>query len=181
MEAKHYAPHYTTEDYERWEGDWELWFGRAVAMSPSPNFRHQEMLPILSALMLAELKNHAACRCRLVVEHDWRIADDLIVRPDISVVCRPVDTEFLTIAPDLVVEIFSPSTHLKDRNHKRSLYADHGVGVYLMVDPEAGTLSALALEDGQYAEVNPNAGGDFVLPLRDGCEIKLPAKLDAGI
>ena len=30
------APNYTVEDYQHWEGDWELWNGVAVSMSPSP-------------------------------------------------------------------------------------------------------------------------------------------------
>lgn len=28
----HYQPHYTVDDYRRWEGQWELWFGTAVAI-----------------------------------------------------------------------------------------------------------------------------------------------------
>ena len=34
--ASKYDPHYTVADYEQWSGDWELWKGTAVAMTPSP-------------------------------------------------------------------------------------------------------------------------------------------------
>ena len=34
--APKYQPHYTVDDYQHWEGDWELWNGVAVAMAPSP-------------------------------------------------------------------------------------------------------------------------------------------------
>ena len=31
-----YKPRYTVDDYESWAGDWELWQGTAIAMTPSP-------------------------------------------------------------------------------------------------------------------------------------------------
>ena len=114
------------------------------------------------------------------MEHDWRIADDLILRPDVSVVCREVDTDFLQIAPDLAVEVFSPSTHLKDRSNKRTEYARYGVGIYVMVDPAIGEVKALQLDGEEYRELEPDDTGKFSLPLRDRCVVKLPARVDAG-
>lgn len=40
-QAIRYIPTYTVADYERWEGEWELWDGVPVAMSSAPIFRHQ--------------------------------------------------------------------------------------------------------------------------------------------
>ena len=34
--AARYSPHYTMKDSRLWKGDWERWFGTAVAMTPSP-------------------------------------------------------------------------------------------------------------------------------------------------
>ena len=42
--ATRYSPHYTIDDYRLWEGDWELWQGTAVAMTPSLFGRHGGML-----------------------------------------------------------------------------------------------------------------------------------------
>jgi hypothetical protein len=39
-----YRPHYTVDDYQLWQGDWELWNGVAVSMTPSPFGRHSRML-----------------------------------------------------------------------------------------------------------------------------------------
>jgi len=41
--AKKYMPHYTVEDYMRWEGDWELIKGTPFAMSPSAGITHQKL------------------------------------------------------------------------------------------------------------------------------------------
>jgi len=35
--------HYTYDDYKLWEGDWELFDGVAVAMSPAPMRKHQSV------------------------------------------------------------------------------------------------------------------------------------------
>lgn len=42
--ADQYQPHYTVEDYELWEGDWELWDGHAIAMSPAARPDHQRIV-----------------------------------------------------------------------------------------------------------------------------------------
>lgn len=172
MEARRYIPHYTTAEYEQWGGDWELWNGVAVSMSPSPTFGHQEV----NARLVRALGNQLdqdGCRCRLVVEHDWRIADDLVVRPDLSLVCRPVTGDFLTVPPTLVAEVLSPATADKDRHAKRDLYAQHGVTHYLLVDPDSGTLEALTRSDDEadYAAVD---GDEVTLGLHAGCVVTLP-------
>ena len=49
-------------------------------------------------------------------------------------------------APDLVVEILSPSTAEQDRGEKRALYGKHGVTEYWLVDPVAETVQIHQLE-----------------------------------
>ncbi len=45
--VRKYQPHYTVEDYRQWKGDWELWYGTAVAMSPSPFGPHERAVSAL--------------------------------------------------------------------------------------------------------------------------------------
>lgn len=52
----------------------------------------------------------------------------------------------MTVRPDWVCEILSPSTRLKDLGPKRQLYARHGVPHLWLIDPEAPTLEAFELQ-----------------------------------
>jgi Uma2 family endonuclease len=54
-------------------------------------------------------------------------------------------------APDLVVEILSPSTAYRDRGHKFATYEAHGVSEYWLIDPEAAFIEVYRLEEGRYA------------------------------
>ncbi len=57
---------------------------------------------------------------------------------------------FCTIAPDWVCEVLSPSTRQLDQGGKRMAYAREGVSHLWFVDPDARTLEAFALRDGQW-------------------------------
>ena len=51
-------------------------------------------------------------------------------------------------APDLIVEILSPSSSTRDWRDKRELYAAHGVREYWIIDPANRIVSVLLLQDG---------------------------------
>ncbi len=53
-------------------------------------------------------------------------------------------------APDLVVEILSPSTAAKDLGAKRDLYEEYGVKEMWIVHPSEGTIAVHVLENGKY-------------------------------
>ena len=78
-----------------------------------------------------------------------------VVQPDLLFVSRErehilVGGDNVQGAPDLVVEILSPSTAGRDRTLKRSLYARHGVGEYWLVDPDDETVTVMALGEGGF-------------------------------
>jgi Uma2 family endonuclease len=77
-------------------------------------------------------------------------------------------------APDLVVEILSPSTRARDRGLKLSRYATAGIPHYWIVDPRHRTLEALELEGGEY-QLRDRCEGDqlFCPVLFPGLEIPL--------
>jgi Uma2 family endonuclease len=83
-------------------------------------------------------------------------ADDevnTVVQPDLVVICDPdkLDDRGARGAPDLVIEILSPSTTRKDMKVKFDLYEHRGVREYWIVDPSGGTVMIFRLgADGRY-------------------------------
>jgi Uma2 family endonuclease len=76
-----------------------------------------------------------------------------VVQPDICVVCdmSKLDDKGCIGAPDLIVEVLSPSTLKYDWNYKYNLYEKAGVREYWIADPKAKTIAVFLLQpDGQY-------------------------------
>ena len=73
-------------------------------------------------------------------------------RPDMMVVCDPnkVKDDGIYGAPDLVVEVLSPSTGRYDRKHKKDVYERYGVREYWIVDPSARSVEQYVLENGRF-------------------------------
>lgn len=63
---------------------------------------------------------------------------------------RPPDAAAVTVAPDWICEILSPSTERLDRAHKLPAYAGHGVCHAWLVNPAARTLEVLRREDARW-------------------------------
>jgi Uma2 family endonuclease len=74
-----------------------------------------------------------------------------VVQPDILVVCDPgkITSSHIEGAPDLIVEVLSPGTSVKDLRDKKALYERGGVREYLVVDPlEQYAIRFLLVADG---------------------------------
>ena len=170
MPAVSYRPRYQVEDYLGWEGDWELWDGVPVSMSPSPDFFHQS----IGGNLYSQLRNQLAreecpADCSALYEIDWHIDRNTVVRPDLVLVCERPEGRWIEKRPEFVAEILSPSTRQKDLVAKRELYAANGVPFYLIVDPDERGATLLRLEGGSYAEES----ADSPFELHPGCELRL--------
>ena len=166
-----FIPHYTVADYRQWEGDWELWSGIPVAMTPSAFGPHQAAAARLIRLLGNQLEA-ARCRCHVLPEIDWQISDDTVVRPDVVIVCGDVPAGHLHQTPALIVEILSQSTEQKDRGAKRALYEQQGVAYYLIVDPRHNAVEAYRRGgQGVYHPLPSSAPLSF--QLSDDCQISL--------
>lgn len=151
--APRYQPHYTVDDYQLWEGDWELWDGTAVAMTPSPFGRHGILLSRITTA-LSNAVDAAACGASVILEVDWIVHSDTVLRPDLSIVCGDAPERHIETTPALVVEVLSESTRQRDQTYKKDLYQQNGVSWYLIVDPDKQVLQAFRLDDsGKYQEV----------------------------
>ena len=148
-----YADYLTWSDEERWE----LFEGTAFDMTPAPTVRHQQILGRLH-LEIGSVLRDSPCQV-LLAPLDVRLpegsatADDVIrsvVQPDLLVTCAPsekLDKAGCLGAPDLVVEILSPSTAFKDQTAKLTLYEKHGVKEYWIVNPVRETVLVYRLEE----------------------------------
>ena len=151
---------YTIADWEQWEGRWELIHGIAYDMTPSPSFEHQRVsgnlfAAIWNALQEGKRKSGGgACEVIAAPMDLYLPGEQSCYQPDLLVVCDPakVTQRGIEGAPDLVVEILSPSTSGKDVTRKRWSYEAAGIPEYLIVDPDEQVGLLLRLEDGKYQE-----------------------------
>ncbi len=176
---------YTFADVLTWPGDEraELIDGEVVMMAP-PTTTHQ----LISGEIFRQLANYLeGKKCRAIpapfavrlFEKDGEAPEDIgtVVEPDISIVCdtSKLDKHGCKGAPDMVVEILSPSTQRHDRLVKLSLYQRAGVREYWIVNPEDQTVQVMLMDGGgvlQLHEVYDRQGVAKVNVL-DGCFIEL--------
>ncbi len=154
MGAIDYLKHYTYDDYKLWKGDWELFEGYPVAMSPAPMINHQA----IAGFIISELnKNADECeRCLVLGEADYKLADDTVLRPDVVLICDEPHDKYITKAPEIIIEIISKSTAKNDENYKFDKYQSEKVKYYIIVYPDDLTAKVYKLINGKY-----DKEGDF--------------------
>jgi Uma2 family endonuclease len=164
-----YIPRYSYEDYEQWEGKWELVGGIAYAMSPAPIIRHQEVSSNIDRELYKWLESCQKCKSLMAV--DWKISHKTVVCPDNLIVCgEEIGEKYLIKTPEIIFEILSPSTAFKDRNVKSKLYQKMGVTYYILVDTPAQTAEVFLLVDGEYQKIK-NAQDDIIKFELENCKI----------
>ncbi|QEG24236.1 hypothetical protein MFFC18_41530 [Mariniblastus fucicola] len=84
--AEKYIPRYTVDDYQHWEGDWQLVEGIAISMNPSPFGPHERAVSRIS-LCIGNAIEEADFECESYAGLDWIVSDETVVRPDVMVVC----------------------------------------------------------------------------------------------
>ncbi|MEI9955440.1 MAG: Uma2 family endonuclease [Ferruginibacter sp.] len=146
---------YTYNDYKLWEGDWELVNGYPYAMSPAPKRLHQLFTSNFCREVGNIIKtNKLICNCEVYLELDWIVNDNTVVRPDCMIVCGDFTDDYLTFPPQLIVEVTSHSTRLRDRNTKYTLYEMYGVKYYLIADADKKTIEIFELTDNKYKQTD---------------------------
>jgi len=178
---------YTYADYLTWLDDKrrELINGIVQLMSPAPRRKHQSISSLLNYFIVNYLKNK---KCEVyTAPFDVRLpkngekGDDKIytvVQPDISIICdlEKLDDRGCIGAPDLIVEILSPSTAKKDINDKFILYQECGVKEYWIVNPNDENINVFFLDKkGKYQLVGMYAG-DMDIKVNIFDDFKINAK-----
>lgn len=167
-----YLPKYTYDDYKHWEGKWELIHGIPYAMSPAPSFEHQK----ISGKIHSQLESllHNCKKCQAVLPIDWRLeteTDDNVLQPDNLVICKEVKEIYITDPPDLIFEIISPSTVIKDRVLKYKIYESQNVKYYVIVDPGTKLADVFELKNSKYEKIAEAKNETVKFELDEDCKI----------
>jgi Uma2 family endonuclease len=166
---------YTVKDYMTWpdEERWELINGTAYDMSPAPGTKHQRIVGSVHRILGNKLSGKSCVP--FIAPTDVVLSDKDVVQPDVVVVCDKAKITDANIqgAPELVVEVLSPSTALKDRREKKALYEKQGVREYVIIDPIASYAERFVLKDGFYS-LPDILGPDEVLVLQSLEDMEVP-------
>jgi len=169
-------PRYTVEDYEKWEGDWELIDGLPYALA-SPSLKHQRLILYLAYLIEQQLRGEEECKdCITTIDTDYIVNEYTVLRPDIAVVCGE-EGEKITKTPKLVVEVVSPSSKKMDEEIKPKIYSTEGVKYYLLAYPESGEIKGFILKGNEYKSLHPEED-KFLLEISEGCKVEIPQKVE---
>ena len=150
-------PRVTFAELSEWRDDgrrYELYDGEAIVV-PAPFFRHQRVAARVHDL-LREYEE-ATGGVVGIAPVDIVLSDHDVVQPDIFFVRHDrrhlIDMmDAIRVPPDLVVEVLSRKTEMRDRNRKADLFARFGIPEYWIVNPVKNTV-----------EVHRNSGTRFVL------------------
>ncbi len=139
-----------------------------LVMPPSPTWSHQEVVLEIASYLRTYIHS-AGLGGVFVAPIDVELEPKNVYQPDVVVLLKAnrerLRDGHIVGAPDLVVEVASESTRLFDRLIKYEVYARTGIPEYWLVNPEAGIVEVLVLEDGKYQSIGVFRGQDM-LPSR---------------
>jgi Uma2 family endonuclease len=170
---------YTVDDYLAVPDEYpryELLEGEMIEMV-SPTSRHQRVLFRLSGLLDVYCRAHQLGEV-FIAPLDVILSRTVVVQPDIFFIAQSrraaLVGDRITGAPDLLIEILSPSTGARDLNQKRKLYARAGVAEYWIVDPDDATIEIQRLQ-GKVLSTHAlfGAGETLTSPLLAGLSLTL--------
>ena len=167
-----YQDYANTPDDERWE-----LIGGELIMAPAPNMFHQTVDMRLGSLLHVFVDDRNLGRV-YPAPTDVVLSDVNVVQPDLLFVSNErafiITSANIQGAPDLVVEILSPSTASRDWTVKLDLYARHGVKEYWLVDPDAQRIWVMLLGADGFDEVGSYGMGDVLTsPTQQGFSANL--------
>jgi Uma2 family endonuclease len=145
------------------------------SVNPAPVPQHQIVLMhLLVALATHVKKTHAGIV--LPAPLDVMLSNENVVEPDILFISRErmeiIGPKYVMEAPDLLVEVLSPSSRKYDEIVKRKLYEQHGVREYWVVDPDLETVRIYRGAE-RVAELEHEKQDTLTTPLLPGLAIPL--------
>jgi Uma2 family endonuclease len=160
------SPKLTYEDYKNTPEDerYELLDG-VLVMSEAPRIVHQRVDTKLGARM-GRYAEESDLGEVFHAPTDVLLSDTIVVQPDLLFISKQrahiITEQNIQGAPDLVVEILSPSTANRDWTIKRGFYARYGVKELWIVDPDAKIVWVMLLRDGDFRNMRVYGEGQSV-------------------
>ncbi|MBI2933838.1 MAG: Uma2 family endonuclease [Planctomycetes bacterium] len=112
-------------------------------MTPAPSPEHQTVVGSVFAVVRAHVTARKLGRV-FVAPTDVKFSEHDVVQPDVLFIAAKrasiITEKNIQGAPDLVIEVASPSTAFLDRGHKLALYERCGVREYWIVEPAGRTV-----------------------------------------
>ena len=174
---------FTYEDYAKTpEGErYELMDGELI-MAAAPNMAHQNTQSNLVGEFYVFVRDRDLGWIYFSPT-DVYLTDTDVVQPDILFISKEQSHirtgKNIHGAPDLVVEILSPSTSANYWGYKKDLYERHGMKEFWLVDPYAKQVIVMLLEDGSYEIVGVYREDDILRsPTLEGFELDLSRVFD---
>lgn len=160
----------TFQDLLSWDDNsrYEIFDGVPIMLA-TPTTKHQGIISYLTTEFNIFFKGQT-CRVfpspftiRLSEADDYDHADN-VFEPDISIVCNKnqLDQHGCKGAPNLIVEVLSPSTSRNDRVKKYNTYQRFGVYEYWIIDPLNETVEIYILDNGTYKRWNAYGREDTI-------------------
>jgi len=162
---------------------YELIDGVVYLMSPGASQPHQE----ISGELFRQISNFLISKPCKVFHAPFDVClnakgdDDVTtVQPDILVVCdkTKLDGKRCNGAPDLIIEIISPSNRRYDMQLKFNAYLKAGVREYWIIDPDDKTAHVFILQNGVYTVNVYDENGAIPVFVLEGCIVDLKSVFD---
>jgi Uma2 family endonuclease len=145
------------------EERYEIINGVRYDLKPSPTFNHQ--------LLITQIGNAIYGTCHpngvvVVAPIDVQLDQDNTVQPDVIFISNEslhiIKNQRIIGAPDLLVEVLSPSTSKKDKIDKKQLYERFGVKEYWIVDSAHYLIEQYIVKGKQYEHHSTYGLDDFL-------------------
>lgn len=153
-----------------------------IVMAPSPFRSHQRVILEIAFLLRKHLDDHPDAGKIYLAPFDVHFGENDVLCPDLSFFssgrCHLLSDRGAEGAPDLVIEVLSPSTARRDRKDKREIYTLHGVRELWLVNTELETIEIFdlvkqpdqpvaVLENGTHPTISTTILPGFSGPLAD--------------
>jgi Uma2 family endonuclease len=126
----------------------ELIDGKIVSMSPRAAYAHSTVIMNLTLIIGPFFKGN---KCTLFSDFEVILTPKDHFVPDLMIVCDKdkIKKDAVYGAPDLVIEVLSPSTEKRDRQYKKKVYEEAGVKEYWLVNTKSRSIEIYTIIDGR--------------------------------